>query len=129
MESHNHPLSTPSKVHLLRSHRTVYASKKALSQQFAEANVPTCQQMRLFEIESGEPEHVGGIERGIRKYEKMLRDEHKGIDAETLVDFFLSEKDKSSNFFFDYETDSYNRFTRCFWADPVSRRHTLHLVM
>ncbi|XP_073015535.1 protein FAR1-RELATED SEQUENCE 5-like [Primulina eburnea] len=93
-------------VHLLRSHRTVSAAKKALTQQFAEANVPTCQQMRLFEIESGGPEHVGCTERDIRNYEKTLRDEHKGIDAETLIDFFLSEKDKSSTFFFDYETDS-----------------------
>ncbi|XP_073025240.1 protein FAR1-RELATED SEQUENCE 5-like [Primulina eburnea] len=122
VESHNHPLSTPSKVYLLRSHRTVSAAKKALTQQFAEANVPTCQQMRLFEIESGGPEHVGCTERDIRNYEKTLRDEHKGIDAETLIDFFLSEKDKSSTFFFNYETDSENRFIRCFWADPVSRR-------
>ncbi|XP_075475837.1 protein FAR1-RELATED SEQUENCE 5-like [Primulina tabacum] len=71
MESHNHSLSTPSKVHLLRSHRIVSASEKALNQHFDEAN---------------------------------------------------SEKDKSSTFFFDYETDSDNRFSRCFWADPVSRR-------
>ncbi|XP_042467641.1 protein FAR1-RELATED SEQUENCE 5-like [Zingiber officinale] len=31
-EGHNHPLSTPSKVHLLRSHRNVSAAKKALTQ-------------------------------------------------------------------------------------------------
>ncbi|XP_073057390.1 protein FAR1-RELATED SEQUENCE 5-like [Primulina eburnea] len=122
MESHNHPLSTPSKVPLLRSHRTVSAAKKALSQKFAEANVPTCKQMRLFEIESGGPEHVGCTERYIRNYEKTLRDEHKGIDSETLIDFFLSEKDKSSTFFFDYDTDSDNRLIRCFWADPISKR-------
>ncbi|XP_075483575.1 protein FAR1-RELATED SEQUENCE 5-like [Primulina tabacum] len=97
-------------------------TKKALSQQFAEANVPTCQQMRLFEIEYGGPEHVGCTEKDKRSYKKTLRDEHKGIDAETLIDFFLSEKDKSSTFFFDYETDSDKRFIRCFWADPVSRR-------
>ncbi|XP_075475072.1 protein FAR1-RELATED SEQUENCE 5-like [Primulina tabacum] len=121
-ESHNHPLSTPSKVHLLRSHRSISASKEALSQQFAEANVPTCQQMRLFEIESGGPEHVGFLENDMRNYEKSVRDEHMGIDAETLIDFFESEKEKSSIFFFDYETDSNNIFTRCFWADPMSRR-------
>ncbi|XP_073128685.1 protein FAR1-RELATED SEQUENCE 5-like [Henckelia pumila] len=32
VENHNHPLATPSKVHLLRSHRSVSVSKKALSQ-------------------------------------------------------------------------------------------------
>lgn len=71
-----------------------------MSQQFAAANVPTCQQMRLFEIESGGPEHVGCTERDLRNYERTLRDEHKGIDAETLIDFFQSEKEKSSTFFF-----------------------------
>ncbi|XP_073277673.1 protein FAR1-RELATED SEQUENCE 5-like [Primulina huaijiensis] len=86
------------------------------------ANVPTCQQMRLFEIESGGPEHVGFLESDMRNYEKSVRDEHKGIDAETLIDFFESEKEKSSISFFDYETDSDNIFTRCFWADPMSRR-------
>ncbi|XP_073034950.1 protein FAR1-RELATED SEQUENCE 5-like [Primulina eburnea] len=122
MESHNHPLSTPSKVHLLRSHRNVSASKKALTQQFSEANVPTCQQLRLLEIEYGGPEHVGCTERDIRNFEKKLRDEQKGIDAETLIEFFASEKDNNSSFFFDYETYSDKRFSMCFWADPVSRR-------
>ncbi|XP_073130821.1 protein FAR1-RELATED SEQUENCE 5-like [Henckelia pumila] len=121
MESHNHPLSSPSKVHLLRSHRNVSAAKKALTQQFSEANVPTCQQMRLLEIEYGGPEHVGCTKRDIRNFEKELRDEEKGIDAETLTEFFASEKERNSNFFFDFETDSEIRFRRCFWADHVSR--------
>ncbi|XP_073126798.1 protein FAR1-RELATED SEQUENCE 5-like [Henckelia pumila] len=120
-ESHNHPLSTPSKVHLLRSHRNVSVAKKALTQQFSEANVPTCQQMRLLEIEYGGPEHVGCTERDIRNYEKELRDEQKGIDAVTLTEFFALEKERNSTFFFDFETNSDNRFRRCFWADPVSR--------
>ncbi|XP_075486498.1 protein FAR1-RELATED SEQUENCE 5-like [Primulina tabacum] len=120
MKVHNHPLSTPSKVHLLRSHRNVSVSKKALIQQFSEANVPICQQMRLLKIEYGGPEHVGCTEKDIRNCEKIVRDEQKGIDAETLIEFFASEKDKCSAFFFDYETDLDNRFSRCFRADPVS---------
>ncbi|KAL2475390.1 Protein FAR1-RELATED SEQUENCE 5 [Abeliophyllum distichum] len=32
IEEHNHALTTPSKVHLLRSHRSVSATKKALTQ-------------------------------------------------------------------------------------------------
>ncbi|XP_073133316.1 protein FAR1-RELATED SEQUENCE 5-like [Henckelia pumila] len=122
VENHNHPLATPSKVHLLRSHRNVSASKKALSQQFAEANVPTCQQMRLFELEYGGPENVGCTKRDLRNHQRSLREEHMGMDAETFIDYLQSEKDKCSTFFFDYETDSDNRFSRCFWADSVSRR-------
>ncbi|XP_074560094.1 protein FAR1-RELATED SEQUENCE 5-like [Curcuma longa] len=122
VESHNHPLSTPSKVYLLRSHRHVSKAKKVLTQQFSEANVPTCQQMRLFEIEYGGPELVGCTERDIRNYEQQQRDEEKGIDAETLIELFASEKDKNSGFFYEYKTDSMNRFSRCFWADHISRR-------
>ncbi|XP_073137664.1 protein FAR1-RELATED SEQUENCE 5-like [Henckelia pumila] len=94
-ESHNHPLSTPSKVHLLRSHHTVSAAKKALNQQFLEANVPTCQQIRLLEIEYGGSEHIGCTERDIRNFERDLKNEQK---------------------------DSEKRLNRCFWADAVSRR-------
>ncbi|XP_074585556.1 protein FAR1-RELATED SEQUENCE 5-like [Curcuma longa] len=122
VDSHNHPLSTPSKVHLLRSHRHVSTAKKTLTQQFSEANVPTCQQMRLLEIEYGGPELVGCTEKDIRNYERDLREEEKGIDAETLIELFASEKEKNSGFFYEYETDSDNKFSRCFWADHVSRR-------
>ncbi|XP_074576130.1 protein FAR1-RELATED SEQUENCE 5-like [Curcuma longa] len=122
MDSHNHTLSTPSKVHLLRSHRHISTAKKALTKQFSEANLPTSQQMRIFEIEYGGPEQVGCTEKDLRNYDQQLRDELKGIDAETLIEFFASEKEKHSAFFFDYETDSENRFSRCFWADHVSRR-------
>ncbi|KAG6402666.1 hypothetical protein SASPL_134868 [Salvia splendens] len=69
----------------------------------------------------GGPESVGCTERDIRNLERDMRDEQKGIDAETLVEFFTSEKEKNSSFFFDYETDSDNRFKRCFWADHKSR--------
>ncbi|KAG6430089.1 hypothetical protein SASPL_108150 [Salvia splendens] len=122
MEGHNHGLFTPSKVHLLWSHRSVSAVKRVLTQQFSEANIPTCQQMQLLEMESGGPESVGCTEKHIRNLERELRDEQKGIDAETLIEFFTSEKEKISSFFFDYETDSDHIFKRCFWADPKSSR-------
>ncbi|KAG6399875.1 hypothetical protein SASPL_141360 [Salvia splendens] len=121
VEGHNHGLSTPSKVHLLRSHCNVSIANRVLTQQLSEANIPTCQQMQLLEIEHGGPESVGCTERDIRNFEKELRDEQKGIDAETLIEFFTSEKEKNKAFFFDYETDSENKFSRCFWADSKSR--------
>lgn len=80
-ESHNHALATPSKVHLLRSHREVSIAKKALTLQFLEANIPTCQQMQLLEIEYGGPQNVGCTERDIRNFENTLKEEQKGIDA------------------------------------------------
>ncbi|XP_074566345.1 protein FAR1-RELATED SEQUENCE 3-like [Curcuma longa] len=70
----------------------------------------------------GGPELVGCTERDIRNYEQELREAEKGIDAETLIELFASEKEKNPGFFYEYETDSDKRFNRCFWADHVSRR-------
>ncbi|XP_058189056.1 protein FAR1-RELATED SEQUENCE 5-like [Rhododendron vialii] len=58
-EGHNHPLASPRRAHLLPSHRKVSVAKKALIEQLLAANVPTCQQMTIFEWESGGLENVG----------------------------------------------------------------------
>ncbi|KAL2492040.1 Protein FAR1-RELATED SEQUENCE [Abeliophyllum distichum] len=41
------------------SHRSVTATKKALAQQFSDANIPTCQQLRLMEIDAGGLASIG----------------------------------------------------------------------
>ncbi|GER28483.1 FAR1-related sequence 5, partial [Striga asiatica] len=69
---HNHPLATPRKVHLLRSHRGVSATKRALVQEYTEANIPTCKQVRLFEIDYGGPSMMGCLEKDIRNKEAAL---------------------------------------------------------
>ncbi|XP_073122595.1 protein FAR1-RELATED SEQUENCE 5-like [Henckelia pumila] len=105
-----------------RDIRSGCMEKISVVKEQTEANIPTCQQMRLFEIEYGGPENVDCTEIDLRNYHKSLREEHMGMDAETFVDFLQSEKDKCLTFFFDYETESDNIFSRCFWADSVSRR-------
>ncbi|KAL2486569.1 Protein FAR1-RELATED SEQUENCE 5 [Abeliophyllum distichum] len=122
VEEHNHPLATPSRVHLLRSHRGVSKTKKALVQQFSEANISTCQQVRLLEIDVGGPSSIGCVEKDTRNYQRDVRQEMLGHDAETLIEHFTFEKEKNPNFVFDYETDDENKFVRCFWADCESRR-------
>ncbi|KAL2506119.1 Protein FAR1-RELATED SEQUENCE 5 [Abeliophyllum distichum] len=122
VEEHNHPLATPSRVHLLRSHWSVSKTKKDLVQQFSEANIPTCQQVRLLEIDAGGPSSLGCVEKDIRNYQRDVRHEMLGHDAETLIEHFTFEKEKNPNFVFDYETDDENKFVRCFWADCESRR-------
>ena len=96
VEEHNHVLATPTKIHLLRSHRNVSAAKRVLSQQLSEANIPTCQQIRVMEIESGGVQNMGCIDKDLRNYEQRLREEHKEVDAKTLLEFFSMEKEKKS---------------------------------
>ncbi|CAA0827951.1 Protein FAR1-RELATED SEQUENCE 5 [Striga hermonthica] len=121
VEKHNHPLATPRKVHLLRSHRGVSATKRALVQEYTEANIPTCKQIRLFEIDSGGPSMMGCLEKDIRNKEAARKAELSGHDAQTLIHQFEMEKEKNENFYYVYETDEDGVFTRCFWADSESR--------
>lgn len=68
VEEHNHSLYTPSKVHLLRSHRLVSAVKKVLSQQLSEENILTCQQVMVMEIEASGPQNIKCTNKDMRNY-------------------------------------------------------------
>ena len=50
-------------------------AKRVLSQQLFEANVPTCQQIRVMEIECGGSKNIGCIEKDVINFEQCLRDE------------------------------------------------------
>nr|XP_048322617.1 protein FAR1-RELATED SEQUENCE 5-like [Ziziphus jujuba var. spinosa] len=63
VEEHSHPLSTPRRVHLLRSHRSVSEAKKSLTLQFSAANVPTHQQISILEFEAGDVDDDGKLKR------------------------------------------------------------------
>ncbi|KAL8465225.1 hypothetical protein ACS0TY_034651 [Phlomoides rotata] len=90
---------------------------------FSQANIPTCQKMRLMEIDYGGPKNVGCTERDTMNYEQSQKELHKGHDAETLILSFESKKMKNSAFFYDYEVDENKKFIRCFWSDGISRRY------
>lgn len=71
---HNHGLTTPRRVHLLRSHRAVSATKKALTQQFSEANMPTD---ATYGDGFGGPSSVGCVEREISRTTKGIYEWNK----------------------------------------------------
>ncbi|KAL2525968.1 Protein FAR1-RELATED SEQUENCE 1 [Abeliophyllum distichum] len=65
---------------------------------------------------------IGCVERDLRNYERNLREEQRGHDADTLIEHFTLEKEKSPDFYFDYELDEDNKLLRCLWADAESKR-------
>eukprot|EP00268_Persea_americana_P039939 TRINITY_DN3957_c1_g1_i5.p1 TRINITY_DN3957_c1_g1~~TRINITY_DN3957_c1_g1_i5.p1 ORF type:complete len:268 (+),score=38.22 TRINITY_DN3957_c1_g1_i5:522-1325(+) len=50
---HSHILSSPRKAHMLRSHRSVIEPKKILIDSLSAANIRTCSQMDIFEVQAG----------------------------------------------------------------------------
>nr|XP_015877510.1 protein FAR1-RELATED SEQUENCE 5-like [Ziziphus jujuba var. spinosa] len=122
VEEHSHPLSTPRRVHLLRSHRSVSEAKKSLTLQFSAANVPTHQQISILEFEARGIENIGCTKKDIYNHEAKMRNELKGQDAELLKEYFLTEQEKDPCFFFKIDVNDDGKLKRCFWADSVSRR-------
>lgn len=94
-EGHNHPFTSPGRVHLLRSHHKVSAAKKALVEQLSATNVPTCQQMTLFELESGGLENVGCTQQDLYNYKRDKKMTVDGHDANMLYKHFQFEKAKN----------------------------------
>ncbi|XP_060672779.1 protein FAR1-RELATED SEQUENCE 5-like [Ziziphus jujuba] len=121
-EEHSHPLSTPRRVHLLRSHRSVSEAKKSLTLQFSAANVPTHQQISILEFEAGGIENIGCTKKDIYNREAKVRNELRGQDAELLKEYFLTEQENDPCFFFKIDVDDDGKLKHCFWADSVSRR-------
>ncbi|KAH9679171.1 protein FAR1-related sequence [Citrus sinensis] len=122
VEEHNHALSSPRMVHLLRSHRSMSAAQKNLSQQLAAVNIPTCQQIGLFELQAGGLQNMGCVQRDFYNNDRNLQNELKGHDADMLYEHFQSEKEKNSSFFYNIKAGCDDRITHCFWADAVCRR-------
>ncbi|KAF7150738.1 hypothetical protein RHSIM_Rhsim02G0163600 [Rhododendron simsii] len=121
-EGHNHTLASPRRVHLLRSHHKVSAAKKALVEQLSAANVPTCQQMTLFELESGGLENVGCSQQDLCNYKRDMKKMVDGHDANMLYEHFETEKVKNDDFTYTIEEDDEGRMTNCFWADATARK-------
>ncbi|XP_059668971.1 protein FAR1-RELATED SEQUENCE 5-like [Cornus florida] len=122
IKGHNHPLATPSKVHLLRSHRNVSNAKRKLTQQLANVNVPIYQQFDILETQAGGIQNVRYTERDLRNYERDIREKLKGHDAHMMNEYFLSEKEKNPSLFFEIDTDENDRINRYFWVDPHARK-------
>nr|XP_015869655.2 protein FAR1-RELATED SEQUENCE 5-like [Ziziphus jujuba var. spinosa]XP_048324899.1 protein FAR1-RELATED SEQUENCE 5-like [Ziziphus jujuba var. spinosa] len=121
-DEHSHPLSTPRRVHLLRSHRSVSEAKKSLTLQFSAANVPTHQQISILQFEAGGIENIGCTKKDIYNHEAKVRNELRGQDVELLMEYFLTEQENDPCFFFKIDVDDDGKLKHCFWTDSVSRR-------
>ncbi|KAF7142258.1 hypothetical protein RHSIM_Rhsim05G0121500 [Rhododendron simsii] len=122
VEGHNHHLASPKRVHLFRSHRKVSAAKKALVEQLSAANVRTCQQMSIFELQSGGLQNVGFLQEDLDNFKRDMRKMLAGQDANMLFEHFQIEQQKNKSFMYTMEKDDEGRMTHCFWADATSRK-------
>ncbi|KAI8530065.1 hypothetical protein RHMOL_Rhmol11G0026000 [Rhododendron molle] len=122
VETHNHSLVSPGRTHLLPSHRKVTSAKRALAEQLSQANVPTCQQMSIFEVQSEGLENVGFGLQDLYNSQSDIRTMLLWQDADMLYEYFQIQQQKNSAFMFSMEKDDEMRLTHCFWADAKARK-------
>ena len=121
VEDHSHPLTSPRKVHLLRSHRNMSSSQKPLSQQLADVNIPTWQQVSFLELQAGGMKNMGCIERDFYNHQRNMRKELEGHDVDLLYEHFISKQEKNPAFYFAIKKCQEDRLTHCFWVDAKLR--------
>ncbi|KAL6579014.1 hypothetical protein OROMI_009230 [Orobanche minor] len=118
---HNHPLTSPGKVHFLKINRRATPAQKNLVCQFSQANIPTCQQFRFMGVAAGSTSSVVCLEQDIINVERDMRKEFLGHEAETLLKLFERENKADENFYYGFTTDKKGVFEQCFWSDSALR--------
>ncbi|GAB2266713.1 hypothetical protein Dimus_037913 [Dionaea muscipula] len=106
---------------MLRSHRNVSSTKRALIKELSEANVSPCQQMSVFELQSGGLEHVGFLQKDLYNVERDRKKLLAGHDLNMLYEHFMIEQEKNAGFTFTIDTNDEGRMTHCFWVDATAR--------
>ncbi|XP_004304830.1 PREDICTED: protein FAR1-RELATED SEQUENCE 5-like [Fragaria vesca subsp. vesca] len=94
-EGHTHPMTSPRRLHLVKSNRGFTKAQRSLWEQLS---------MDLYNLE------------------RDKRKEKKGQDGDMLHDYLLLEQEINSGFCFTIKADAENKITHCFWADAISRQ-------
>ncbi|XP_061993616.1 protein FAR1-RELATED SEQUENCE 5-like [Rosa rugosa] len=121
-EAHTHPMTSPKRLHLLKSNRRLTKAQRSLWEQLSMVNIPTHQQFDILGVQAGGFQYIGCTQQDLYNLKRDKRKETKGHDGEMLHDYFLLEQEKNSGFFVTIKADVENRITHCFWDDAISRQ-------
>ncbi|XP_039116295.1 protein FAR1-RELATED SEQUENCE 5-like [Dioscorea cayenensis subsp. rotundata] len=97
---HNHPLASPSKSFMLRSHRKIWRSQLGV----------------ICEVENDE---AGEDPHGAECHVKRMRDLEKQ-DMQVLLDYMMTRQSEDPSFFYAMQLDVNGQLTNFFWADGRS---------
>jgi len=122
VDEHNHPLASPNKIHMLRSHRKKLPIQRAFITDMDYIGVkPT--QAYDSQAEAGHVTENSGFLLKNQSYYLLhanrTRDLEKG-DAQFLLDFLKAKQSEDPSFFYAVQVDEKDRLTNFFWTDARS---------
>lgn len=121
-DDHNHPLASPNKVHMLRSHRKKLSVQRPFITEMDYIGVkPAHGYNSQADIASVTGESVSLMKNQSYYvlHANRTRDLEKG-DAQFLLDFLKAKQSEDPSFFYAVQVDEKDRLTNFFWTDARS---------
>ena len=115
---HNHALCSPSKRHLLPSHREVSEEDILFVKQLRESGIGVADTYRVLKKQAcGSPSLGYGLRDVYNKLNQMKDRTFDGGDAHSLIEIFNRRMKHEVDFFSAFELDANNRLVSFFWRD------------
>lgn len=122
LDDHNHPLASPNKIHMLRSHRTKLPAQHTFITEMDYIGVKPTQVYESHRESAHSDENSGFISKN-QSYNLLgtnrMKDLEKG-DSQFFLDFFKAKQMEDPSFFYAVQVDENDRVTNYFWADARS---------
>lgn len=122
LDDHNHPLASPNKIHMLRSHRNKLPVPRAFITEMDYVGIKPTQVGESPAGVAHHKENSGFLLKNQSYYllhANRTRDFEKG-DAQFLLDFLKSKQLEDPSFFYAVQVDAKDRLTNFFWTDARS---------
>ncbi|KAF8403065.1 hypothetical protein HHK36_011159 [Tetracentron sinense] len=120
-KKHNHEMVSPSKVHLLRSHKRMSNLQKNLIHTFCDTGLGARQTMDVLINQAGGIANVGFDQRDLRNFIGIGRLYNRAEDAQVVYDYFKSKQSKDAAFFYAIQIDCNQCLSNVFWVDSKFR--------
>jgi zinc finger SWIM domain-containing protein 3 len=119
---HNHELAKEGQSAYLFSHRKMTDGQKADAVGYGIGGLRTHKIMDVMEHQAGGPDKLGFAPRDLYNFvAEYKKKKIEGRDAEYMLNYMASQKDKDADFFYRHTRDKDGHLRNIFWADAQSR--------
>ncbi|XP_057811252.1 protein FAR1-RELATED SEQUENCE 5-like [Salvia miltiorrhiza] len=119
-ELHNHSLVTEDVRHLMKFNRKMDESHQMIMLKCAKSNIGPVRAFRIFKELVGSFEEVGCTSKDFKNLSYNMNSYADGVDAQLLLDRFLSKRETDEGFKCEYLVDETHKVKSLFWSDVVA---------
>ncbi|XP_057811459.1 protein FAR1-RELATED SEQUENCE 5-like [Salvia miltiorrhiza] len=119
-ELHNHSLVTEDVRHLMKFNRKMDESHQMIMLKCAKSNIGPVRAFRIFKELVGSFEEVGCTSKDFKNLSYSMNSYADGVDAQLLLDRFLSKRKTDECFKCEYLVDETHKVKSLFWSDAVA---------